>query len=166
MQCKSFPVVLPHCLLNLAGSLLHQYWVSSFEKTAAIRVLSPCCKQAQAQELGTGISVCLFYSVSVDEDTYSKELQSKQWSLSANFSLFWIRHVSPHIIRKTHTVLKQSNGRTMNFPDLQIDLMRSRLWGNNTIPFQSFDSLLTNSSTANFCQLWEILRCEYLSIRM
>lgn len=56
--------------------------------------------------------------------------------------------------------------KTTYFPGLQIHWMWSHLWGNSAIPFQSFASLLANNRAANFCQLWEILRYEYLSIGM
>lgn len=38
--------------------------------------------------------------------------------------------------------------------------MRSHLWCNNVIPFQTFTSLLRINSAANFCQLCEIPGCE------
>lgn len=38
--------------------------------------------------------------------------------------------------------------------------------GNRAIPIQSFASLLAKNRAANFCQLWEILRYEYLSVGM
>lgn len=102
--------------------------------------------------------------MSVDKDIYSKELPSKQLSLPTSAGFGPGMQV---LALSTQHIQCWSNPKG----ELWIFQACRLIWWNHIygaiMPFHFCPlPLLTNNKAANFCQLWEILRCECLSIRM